>query len=1055
MFTKKAIVYFILIIQIFSVFSINIAFANDSIPNWNNNWSFREEINIPIFTDDESAIFQPIDILFEFNNPCWAKNEKQNSIRICSWDGKKWHELESQIYDLGKIDDSNLIKRCGIVFLIPEFADGNERYFVYYDENEKPPANYIDHVQIEDSYYYYEPITSVKAEGDYYKITEDGFCVFGVGQKGKVIHRKLSQTVVKLKPGTKDFDILNSDNIASFCFSYHKGEEYEDEISSDYELVAKQILEDGNLMIEFKIISQSEKGNIRTSNIYKYYYCPTEEKRMNVHVKHEVLEDDYVRGVVNVDGRYGAIISYQSKSEKIEKMRFGEILPYIHVQMEDGGIREYLMNQDPEGKKREWIIPYTDDCDLGKKAWFSYDEGQEGKAQAIILSSNSNIVREGKEDRDGVQMKVAVNEYMNALGAEIDYAAINYGRNSYERDGIHYLKIRNGLVVEYDAEFFISENGGFPSVIKEVDKYHKLIKHRKDYEEEKIEEEQKIHTLTVIPRLSGRILSHPILANITGLKLTSVYAELYKDGELLSVEYAKKPLFGAPKIIFPKLGSGEYLIKIFRDLGKTTTLFIGVEPVQIDGDKTINVFCTWPKNLKAIISDQKENIIKNLNLILYKNETEIDRAIVTNSSDIVFNIPANIFYKYKLKGIYKGFELFSKEIGFFDTEIRETINLYDITVNIFDKLGFPPGVNIEPYLTSSNISDAKEIKPDDSGYGQYKFLNLPPSKYILHVNYGGYSDLTEISLKTSDKEIDVDFNAVFRLDIKILDSSGNKISEEKNIEIYRKNIDVTSELKKNTYVSMPPGKYQIRILSDGKIIGFKDFVLTNDKEVKVVTSIKSKLPLLVNILTLIFIVQMSLLFIFKKISLNTFLKILAMILILISIFQPWWSLDAVNKDLDTTKNTDVYIYSQVMIERITIDSEIHYDLSTVPDMFIDFLYLLLIILVSGFALMGFSFVPNIMFKRRYAKILIVASAIFLLIVSFAFVLGMSKITELSLGSLTGEGNLNVNLPTRENIQMNATWGLGTGFYLSISAALIGFFGGIIDFIKKKFNLKIF
>ena len=304
MIKKQSIVYLLILIQIISSLSIPIIQADNNIPSWNKEWSYREEINIPIDTSENSAKFQPIDISFEFKNPCWAKTEEEHSVRICCWDGNKWHELESQIYDLEKTDGSLQIKKCGIVFLIPDFSDGNERYFVYYDENRKESPNYKDHIQIEDSYYYFEPITGVKAEGDYYKITEDGYCVFGVGQKGKVIHRRLSQTVVKLKPKTKNFDILNSDNIASFCFSYHKGPEFKDEISSDEELVAKQIITDGNLMVEFKIISQSKEKNLRSSNVYKYYYCPTEDKRLNVHVKHEVFEDDYVDGVVNVDGRY-------------------------------------------------------------------------------------------------------------------------------------------------------------------------------------------------------------------------------------------------------------------------------------------------------------------------------------------------------------------------------------------------------------------------------------------------------------------------------------------------------------------------------------------------------------------------------------------------------------------------------------------------------------------------------------------------------------------------------------------------------------------------------
>ena len=50
-------------------------------------------------------------------------------------------------------------------------------------------------------------------------------------------------------------------------------------------------------------------------------------------------------------------------------------------------------------------IPYTDDCDLGENAWISYDEGESGKAVGLLFSSNKNIVKYGKDERDGFKIK--------------------------------------------------------------------------------------------------------------------------------------------------------------------------------------------------------------------------------------------------------------------------------------------------------------------------------------------------------------------------------------------------------------------------------------------------------------------------------------------------------------------------------------------------------------------------------------------------------------------------------------------------------------------------
>jgi len=42
----------------------------------------------------------------------------------------------------------------------------------------------------------------------------------------------------------------------------------------------------------------------------------------------------------------------------------------------------------------------------------------------------------------------------------------------------------------------------------------------------------KIHTLTIIPRLSGRFLNFPIFSNVSGITILKVWAELYQNNEL-------------------------------------------------------------------------------------------------------------------------------------------------------------------------------------------------------------------------------------------------------------------------------------------------------------------------------------------------------------------------------------------------------------------------------------------------------------------------------------------------------------------------------------------
>jgi hypothetical protein len=71
------------------------------------------------------------------------------------------------------------------------------------------------------------------------------------------------------------------------------------------------------------------------------------------------------------------------------------------------------------------------------------------------------------------------------------------------------------------------------------------------------------------------------------------------------------------------------------------------------------------------------------------------------------------------------------------------------------------------------------------------------------------------------------------------------------------------------------------------------------------------------------------------------------------------------------------------------------------------------------------------------------------LVALAFLFGMSKITEISLGSLNGQGSLDVILPDGETTRMDAYWGLGYGFYLCIFSSIILIATGVIDFLRKR------
>lgn len=1049
MLLKKLMLVTILLLLSISNISLNVNAQQEELPSWNTNWRYRQEIILPISTDNKYAKFQPIDIEINFKNPCWGKDELLNSIRVAVWTGQHWEEIESQVYDIIFETNRDNIKKCGLVFLIPEFADGKERYFVYYDNREKDAVSYPNHVSIEDTYYYYEPISGISAEGDYYKITENGYVVFGVGQKGKVLYRSLSNTVVKMKPSSKEFSITNSENTISFCFSYHKGFEDKDEVSSDQKLVSKNINIDGNLMIEFEITSESNDKNLRTTVVYKYYYCPTENKRINVNVKHEVFEECKVQGITNVDGRYGAIISYQSKSERIEKMRFGEIYPFLHVHSTDGTIKEYNMNTNPQGKEREWIISYKDECVLGEKAWFSYGEGEQGRTQGVIFSENENIVKNGKNERDGIQLKVAAKELLNAMGTEIDYTAINFGRNSY-KNGVHDLVIPAGFTVEYDALFFTTETGGYPEVAKESEIYQTLIKSRHKKDEDSNEKEENIYTLKITPRFTARILSHPIISEITNINISIIYAELYKNGEYLATGHTQRTLIGAPKIIFSKLSEGEYFIKIIRKRSNGELSFIGFEKVNISDDMQVDVFCTWPRNIQIQITDQNNQKIKDVNLFIYSNDTVICSNLSNELSENIFTVPFRFIEKYKLTGIYKGFKVIDYEIPILKNKIEKSFEIYDLSIDIKDKYGFNPGVDIKIYLTSKDMISPVEIYPEKIGEGKYLFEKLPQANYDLYISQGSYFQVYPIEVPFEKEVLDIKFEALYNLETSLFDSRGNHIDTSgKHLTIYRNEIKIADNIPPDKVISLPPGEYDIYVYENQEIIGFKNVFLSNNRKINIVTNIKFIIPNIIIVLSIIFIIQIMVLLLLKKISLNSFLKLLTLSLILLSLMLPWWSLHASNAEINTEKTIQLYLSPSSIIEEVKYKDVIYRDIANIPDIFTNFLNGLVFILCSGFVIISLSFIPNIIYKKRFAIILIFGSILFLIIFSGAFLFGMSQITELTLGSLQNKGVLEIVLPDKKIVYIQASWGLGIGFYLSILAALTTLTGGIIDYLRKR------
>ena len=1051
---SNVVIVTMLLLLIFPAASMPGSSQKDVIPFWNTTWSYRQELLLPIATNDSTAHYLPIDLLITFEKPCWTENENKTSIRICCWYKENWYELESQIYGIIKgAGETTYINECNVIFLIPAFADGKERYFIYYNDRETPNPSYTDHVNVEDANYSSSPLPSVSAQASYYGIREDGYCVYGVGQEGQILGRSCSQVVVKQKKNTKNFDVLGSDQIVSFAFSYYNGSKETDESSSDQVFIDKKIFVDGNLMVEFGIISESKKKDIRTTAIYRYYYYPLDEKRIYVNIKHEMLKAAIVQGIDNIDGRFGSIISIKSRSAAVESLNFGEIYPYLNFYSNEDKIEQYQLDQNPATKDREWIISFKDDASLGKEAWLCYGEGKEGKANAVLFASNEGIVTSGTDERDGIQLKVAEEQYLNFLGTEVDYVSINFGRHSYKPGYSHDVTIPSDLMVQFDAEVFSSDTGGYTAVQKESHMYQTLAKSRQRSENIPFEKEQKRYNVSIITRFGGTHFTYPWLSNLISGAFPVVWIELYQKGHLIVEGAANRSLFTRAKKTFSSVLEGDYLVKVYLKRGNAAKVFTGSTILQLDKNTNITVFCTWERTIKFTFLDQHGRGIPGIHgWLTNKDGILYDENITQKNGELIVKAPYNMKDPYTLRAEYKDFIIYNKELQKTIKKLNEKINLelYNFSVIVTDSLDFPPGIEITPLLVASKNNRTIQLTPIENGKGIFSFDGVPRGDYSLQISYENFFDDIQVTVPDAGNSISMKFSAIFNLTIDLFDSKGNPLMDKIEFIISRENQTIEKTNEKT--ISLPPANYTINAYIKNELIGEKQVELTDDKYLSFVTTVDSILYTVLSLLLCAlfgFFVVMTLL---KKFSLPSLLKSLAILFIILSFFQPWWTFNGSSTIPPAEKTTTLYVNPGKMIETIKYYGETSLNIAEMPDMFLMVLGVIVPLASLACLSLGLAVLLKKIKKKQCALLLSIAGVVLLCILLPTFYFGMTKLTEASVGAVQGEGALAISIESEEVI-MQSSWGFSTGFYFIFIAVIVAVISLALDIRTKVMQKK--
>lgn len=1049
-------VLLVILLLFLPALSISGSSQGGTIPVWNPDWTNQQELQLPISTTNPLSRYQPIDLHITFDTPCWTEDETHTSIRVCCWYKEEWHELESQIYGIKKNGgDSYYIHECNIVFLVPAFADGTERYFLYYNNGETPPTTYQDHVSIIDANYSSSPIPDVTAQAKFYGIIEDGYNIYAIGQQGHLLDRSISQVIVKQKEKTKQFDILGSNQIVSLAFSYYYGSKEKDESSSDQVFVDKKIIVDGNLMVECGIISESKMKDVQTTVVYKYYYNPLDDKKINVHVKHEMMKEATVQGMENIDGRYGAIISLKSRSASVEALNFGTIYPYLDFYGQNDKIEEYQMDQNPSSKTREWIISYKNDADLGSEAWLSYGDGKEEKASAVLFASNEGIVQSGTDESDGIQLKVAEKEYFNFLGTEVDYASINFGRDSYEPGHNHDLSIPSDLLVQFDAEIYSSNQGGYPAVQQESSLYQTLAKSRQLSGELPFERELKRYNVTITTRLGGTHFTYPRLSNLTGRNFPVMWIELNHNGNVVIEGAANRTLLMRASKTFFSIPEGDYLVKVFWKIGNITKVFRGAEVLHLNKDKKLTVVCTWERTICFTFLDQYGNGIPGIyGRLMNKDGILIDDNVTQNDGKLLVKAPYNLKDSYILRATYKDFIIYDKGLQktFKKLDVSVYLDLYNFTVIVTDLLNLPPGVDLTPILIT--LKGNRTIVLTAEGYtnGSFFFQGVPAGAYTVQINYGDFTDEQHIEVPISRNPVQMNFTAVYNLMIDLFDSKGNGVNDKDiGFKVIRDGRTVIDTKEKT--ISLSPGQYHIEAYTNEKLIGSIDVELTNDRYITFVTTLDSLFPILLSTSFLALFVFFCVLTWLKKFSFSSLLKCLTILLVIFSFFQPWWQFTGSSATPPAEKTTAMYITPPTMIEITHYNGETLLNIAEMPDIFIMFLGAMIPLAVIACCSLVIGILLKRLQKKNYALLLSFCAVILFLILLPSYYFGTAKLAETGIGSVQGEGILPISIDSGE-VFMQCSWGFSTGFYLVLMAVIIIIFTVALDIwtrikLKKK------
>jgi hypothetical protein len=277
------------------------------------------------------------------------------------------------------------------------------------------------------------------------------------------------------------------------------------------------------------------------------------------------------------------------------------------------------------------------------------------------------------------------------------------------------------------------------------------------------------------------------------------------------------------------------------------------------------------------------------------------------------------------------------------------------------------------------------------------------------------------------------FPAEYTINLDLYNSQGFPLSEGQ-LQIQRGNKEQINDINKGDIsFTVPPADYIMTIQKDNENIAQQPIEVRADKSLLIISTEKSLLHSLITIIGMLLLFTAVFIILLKR-TIKSFIPMVLISLLVISLVMPWWSLTG--ETGQTTTHTNTLIYPPKIVT-LTSTTEIQGgEIAGVPEELTTVLTLLSILTFLTIILYA-AYIVIPQYRIRLQTIFSLSILIILLLIVLLFYLAMVQITEIGVGGVIGSGDIDITIPGRTGTEtIQCSWGLSIGYYLIVIVLII-------------------